>query len=132
MQTTWTLRRVDARGRASVDVLFPSWGAGAEVTLVMRDGTTRDLGTVRVPLRRIAYLRVASAHGGYVVLPRTRPRGATVHLLHPRPQSSAPLAGPTLAVQLVRAGRAHGAKFSARYAPVASERAAETAARMAR
>ncbi len=132
VQTTWTLKRVGARGRASVDVLFPSWGAGGAVTLVMRDGTTRRLGTVRVPLRRIAQLRVTSAHGGYVVLPRTRPRGATVHLLHPHPQSSAPLAGPTLAVQLVRAGRAHGAKFTARYAPVESERATETAARMAR
>ena len=80
---------------------------------MLRDGTTRRLGTVRVPLRRIAYLRVTSAHGAYVVLPRTRPRGATVHLMHPRPQSSAPLAGPTLAVQLVRAGRAHGGAGSA-------------------
>ena len=67
VQTTWTLRRVGARGRASVDVLFPSWGADAKVTLVLRDGSTRTLGTVRVPLRRIAYLRVTSAHGGYLV-----------------------------------------------------------------
>jgi hypothetical protein len=100
------------------------------VTLVLRDGTTRRLGSVRVPLRRIAYLRVESAHGAYLVLPRTRPRGATVHLMHPHAQSSAPLAGPTLAVQLVRAGRARSARFSARYAPVESGRAAETAARL--
>ena len=132
VQTTWTLRRAGARGRASVDVLFPSWGEGAVVTLVLRDGTTRRLGTTRVALRRVAYMRVTSLHGAYLVLPRTRPRGATVHLLHTRPQSSAPLAGPTLAVQLVRAGRAGGARFSARYAPVEGGRAAETAARLAR
>ena len=66
------------------------------------------------------------------MLPWRRPRGATVHLLHPRAQSSAPLAGPTLAVQLLRASRARTAGFSARYAPVERERAAETAARLAK
>ena len=130
VETTWTLRRTGARGRASVDVLFPSWGRDAEVTLLLRDGSSRRLGTTRFLLRQVSYLRVQSEHGAYLVLPRRRPRGATVHLMHPRPQSSAPLAGPTLAVQLVRAGRAAGARFSARYAPVESGRAAETAARL--
>jgi hypothetical protein len=99
---------------------------------VLRGGEERPLGTVRVPLRRVAHLRVTSAHGSYVVLPRTRPRGATVHILRTRPQSSAPAPGPTLAVQLVRAGHGGGARFSARFAPVAGDRAAETAARLAR
>ena len=129
VHTTWSLRRTGARGRASADVLFPTWGPEAEVTAVMRDGSTRRVGTVRIPLARIAQLQVRSRHGGYVVLPWRRPRGASVHLLHPRPQSSAPLAGPTLAVQILRAGRAREARFSARYAPVERERAAETAVR---
>jgi len=98
----------------------------------MRNGTTRRVGDVRISLARIASLLVRSRNGAYVVLPRRRPRGAAVHLLHPRPQSSAPLAGPTLAVQIARASRARSAVFSARYAPVERERAAETAARSAR
>ena len=129
VHTTWTLRRTGARGRASADVLFPTWGAGAEVTAVMRDGSERRVGDVRIPLAQIAQLQGRSRHGGYVVLPWKRPRGATVHLLHPRPQSSAPLAGPTLAVQILRASRGRTARFSARYAPVERERAAETATR---
>jgi len=132
VQTTWTLTRAGARGRATVDVLFPSWGSDAEVEAVLGDGSIRRIGTVRVPLRTVSYLRITSRYGAYVVLPRTRPRGATVHLLIPRAQSSAPLAGPTLAVQLVRAGRDRGASFTARYAPVGRVRAAETAARIAR
>ena len=81
---------------------------------------------------RVAHLLVESEHGAYVVVPTQRPRGATVHLVRTKRQSSAPLAGPALAVQLVRRGRARTARFGARYAPVERERAAETAARMAR
>jgi hypothetical protein len=99
---------------------------------VMRSGETRRVGTVRIPLDRIAHLVIASRYGGYVVLPRRRPRGATVHLLHPAAQSSAPLAGPTLAVQIARESRARTAVFSARYAPANSGRAAATAARLTR
>jgi len=131
-QTTWELRRAGALGRATVDVTFPSWGGGtAAVTAVLRDGTAQPLGFRRLPLRTVAHLRVASRHGGYVVVPRMRPAGATVHLLRAKRQSSAPLAGPSLAVQLVRAGAASRSRFSARFAPVAPGRAAETAARLA-
>ena len=130
VQTTWSLRRTGAGGRATADVLFPSWGSDARVTAVLRGGGTRTVGTVRIPLARISRLVVESRNGGYVVLPRRRPRGAAVHLLHPRPQSSAPLAGPTLAVQIARASRARSAVFSARYAPMERGRAAETAARL--
>jgi hypothetical protein len=131
-QTTWSLKRTGARGRANVDVLFPSWGSGAEVHAVMRGGAVRRIGAVRVPLRRIAHLVIRSKHGAYVVLPTRRPRGATVHLLHPRPQSSAPLAGPTLAVQVARNRRVRRVTVGARFAPVERERAAETAARLTR
>jgi hypothetical protein len=132
VQTTWTLRRTGAGGRASVDVLFPSWGSDARVTAVLRGGGERQVGNVRIPLKGIAHLLVQSRNATYLILPRLRPRGATVHLLHPRPQSSAPLAGPTLAVQLARESKVRSARFSARFAPVERERAAETAARIAR
>ena len=130
VQTTWSLRRTGATGRATADVMFPSWGDDAVVTAVLRGGGTRRVGDVRIPLERISQLLIESRNGAYVVLPRRRPRGATVHLLHPRPQSSAPLAGPTLAVQLARESRVRSAVFSARYAPVERGRAAETAARL--
>jgi hypothetical protein len=132
VQTTWSLKRTGARGRANVDVLFPSWGSDAHVFAVMRGGATRRIGTARVPLRRIAHLVIQSRYGAYIVLPSRRPRGVTVHLLHPRPQSSAPLAGPTLAVQLARNRRVRNARFGARFAPVERGRAAETAARLMR
>jgi hypothetical protein len=99
---------------------------------VMRGGEARRVGAVRIPLRGVAHLLVESRHATYLVLPRRSPRGATIHLMRPRPQSSAPLAGPTLAVQLLRASPGGSAVFSARFAPVERERAAETAARSAR
>jgi hypothetical protein len=132
VQTSWFLRRISASGRATVDVLFPSWGDDAEVDAVMRDGTVRRVGSVRIPLAGIAHLLVRSRHSAYVVLPRAQPRGATVHLLRTSPQSSAPRPGPTLAVQVARESGAGTARFSARYAPVERERAAETAARLAK
>ena len=132
-QTSWSLRRVSARGRATVDVLFPSWGADVAVTARLHDGSDVRVGSVRIPLARVAYLRVASRHASYLVVPRARPRGATVHLLRVRPQPSAPSPGPSLAVQLVRSGRSKSARFSARFAPVELGRAAAaTAARLKR
>jgi hypothetical protein len=131
-QTSWSLRRLAARGRATVDVVFPSWGgSSAGVTAVLRDGSSVPVGAARIALSRIAYLRVASRHASYAIVPRSRPRGATVHLLRVAAQDSAPLPGPALAVQLVRAGRATSARFSARFAPVELGRAAVTAARLA-
>ena len=49
VQTSWSLSRTGASGRATVDVLFPSWGADARVTAVLRDGGTRRVGSVRFP-----------------------------------------------------------------------------------
>ena len=122
VSTQWTVRRAAGRARQTVDVLFPSTGRdSAEITAVLRDGSERRIGLTRRPLRQIAYLHVRSAGAGYVVVPRSRPCGATVHLLRTRAQSSAPDAGPTLAVQLARESRARRAVFSARVAPVTAE-----------
>ncbi len=122
-QTTWDLRRTGGRGRATVDVLFPSWGRNAAgATAVMEDGSRRRLSSVRIPLRGISRLEVTSRHGGYTVVPLSRPRGATVHLIRTRAQGSAPNPGPTVGVQLVREGRQRHARFSARFAPVGTAR----------
>ncbi len=132
VHTTWTLVRTSrARGRVSADVLFPSWGRDATVTATLRDGSLVRVGARRLPLARVASLRIASRYTDYVVLPWRRPRGATIHLLRTAPQPSAPLAGPTLAVQLARRSRARSVRFSARFAPVTHERAASMAARLA-
>jgi hypothetical protein len=128
--TEWHVRRAAGRARQTVDVLFPSTGGRATVVAVLRDGSERRVGLVRQPLRRIAYLHVRSEHAGYVIVPRSRPRGATVHLLRTRAQSSAPDPGPTLGVQLARESRGRRAAFSARVAPVTAERRDAVAARL--
>lgn len=113
VDTSWRARRASRGARATVDVLFPTGSRDASVIAVMRDGREVRVGSVRMALRDVARFRV----GGYVVVPRSRPRGATVHVLHPHPQSSAPTPGPTLAVQLVRAGHAGSVAFHARVLP---------------
>jgi len=110
VETSWRLSRFSGRARASVDVLFPTGVPGSKLVAVLRGGRERRVGSVRFPLRDVERFRV----GGYVVVPRSQPRGAMVHALTPRPQSSAPHPGPTLAIQLVRAGHARHAAFRAR------------------
>jgi hypothetical protein len=130
VETAWSVRRSSARARLTADVTFPSVGRGrSSVTAVLSDGSLRSIGFERRPLADVAYLYVRSRHGGYVVVPRTRPRAASLHLLAPRQQSSAPDPGPTLAVQIVREGRERRAAFSARVAPARGlEQAASVAA----
>jgi hypothetical protein len=114
VETSWRARRSSPdSARATVDVLFPTGSRDASIVAEMRDGRSVRVGTVRMALRDVARFRV----GGYFVVPRSRPRGATVHVLHPRPQSSAPTPGPTLAIQLARAGRTRSVAFRARVLP---------------
>jgi hypothetical protein len=114
VETAWSLRRLAPGPRQTVDVLFPTWGAGARVIAILRDGGRRTLGARRLPLASIAWLEMHSRHAAYVVRPLRHPAGATVHLLQTRPQSSAPLPGPSLGVQLVRGARSRRAAFAAR------------------
>jgi hypothetical protein len=100
----------------STDVLFPSWGAGARVTMMERDGRAVAVGRAPVPLSGAAYLHVQSADSGYVVVVHGVPAGATARLLAPRRQSSAPRAGPTLALQLTRGVRFRRTGLSVRIA----------------
>ena len=82
---------------------FPSWGRGARAVAVLRDGRQVVLNGRRLALERVRSVRVISSRGGYTVEPLVRPRGATLRLLATAPQSSAPSAGPTLAVGFGRA-----------------------------
>jgi hypothetical protein len=115
VDTSWSLRRATrpAAPRATIDVLFPTGSRDARIVAELRNGRERPVSSVHFPLRDVARFRV----GGYVVVPRSRPRGATVHALSPSPQDSAPNPGPTLAIQLVRAGHARNTAFHARVLP---------------
>ena len=65
---------------------------------------------------------------GYVAVPMSRPRGATVHILPTSPQSSDPRPGPTAAIQLARYARFSRAALTVRLMPVHSEQEAAAAA----
>ena len=102
----WSVRR---RNPGPVDVTFPSTGRGAHAVALLRNGRRVVLSGGRLALARVRSVRVISIRGGYTVEPLVWPRGATLRVLATAPQSSAPSAGPTLAVALGR-----GTSFAAR------------------
>jgi hypothetical protein len=109
IETRWTIEPRQARGRWTVDVLFPSTGAGATITA------------------KGGWYHVASADSGYVVVPLgDAPR---FRLIQPTPQDSAPDPGPTLAISL---GRLRPLRFAVRIAPASAADAAVVAARLQR
>ena len=112
IETYWTVEpRRAARGRWSVDVMFPSTGADAFVDAELEDGTLERLGERR--LGDVRRLHVHSRDSGYVVEPLTRVPGR-LRLLHPAPQDSAPEPGPTLAIALLSASRLRPLSFAVR------------------
>ena len=92
----WTVSGPRA-GKARSGVRFPSWGRAARLVAELRDGRKLRLDRP-LALARIARLHIISERSGYVVTPRTRPRGAIVRRLRTRRQGSAPDPGPTLEV----------------------------------
>ena len=110
--TTWRVGRRRGAGALSTDVLFPSWGGRTAVIAVMRDGTRRRLGSVR--LAEVARFEIGSR---YTVIPLVRPAGAVASLRYPARQSSQPHPGPTLVVALTRRARFHRVGFAARIVP---------------
>jgi hypothetical protein len=131
IESSWVLRRRTGRARYTADVLFPSWGADAEVYAVRRDGSSVLVTSSRSEVSDVAYFHVRSGRSGYVVVVHGAPRGTTAHLLRPGRQSSAPDPGPTLALQLARRERFRRAALTVRIAPVHDGReAAATAARL--
>jgi hypothetical protein len=106
IETRWHLDRLRGHARLQALALLPSWGAGARVVAVLRDGSRVSVRSRSVALARVEHLEVISAHGGYDVVPLSRPTGAVARILLPSRQSSDPDPGPTLAVEL-----AHGASW---------------------
>ena len=92
-----------APGRFDAALRFPSWGAGARVVAELADGTALELGRRPLPVAGVLAFHVVSAYSGYRVVPLRVPPGATARLERARPQPSAPLAGPTLALMARRA-----------------------------
>jgi hypothetical protein len=93
----WTVSGARARAAHS-GVTFPSWGRAAELVAELRDGRKVPVGSRPLALARVARLHIVSERSGYVVTPRTRPRGALVRRLRTARQDSAPNPGPTLEV----------------------------------
>ena len=110
--TRWQVEGSGRRG--TVDVLFPSTGAGAKVIALLRDGRRVTVSERRIALSRIARFEIRSALASYSVTPLKRPRRATAHVVRPSAQSSAPDPGPTLGIQLVRAAKVTRTGFAAR------------------
>ena len=132
IETRWVVEpRRAARGRWSVDVLFPSTGRAAYVVAVLAGGSTERLGDDDRPLEDVRWLHVASADSGYVIVPLTRVPGR-LRLVRPAPQDSAPDPGPTLAIALLSATRLRRLGFAVRIAPAQPGAAAGVAARLQR
>ena len=83
IESTWSLVPRTRTGRHSAHTLFPTWGGGATVTVVGRDGSRRELRNGRVDLGRVAWFELMGPDGGYVVVPS----GATPHAPCPSPAS---------------------------------------------
>jgi hypothetical protein len=115
----WTIRATTRR-RRSVEALFPSTGgARAAVWALLRDGQAVQVSEPR-PVQGVAAFYVQSERSGYVVEPLDRVKGATVSLVQPRRQPSAPDPGPTLSVRLTgRLARKRPVHFSVRMTPAA-------------
>ena len=136
IETRWSVAR-RMRARYTVDVLFPSWGKSATVEAVLRGGrrvTLAKPGRKRreIALRDVVYFYLAGEETGYVVVPTGHRPHAKAHILRPRPQSSAPRPGPTLALQLAHGKRFRRLGLAMRVAPAASRQEAAQAARRLR
>ena len=116
IESTWTLLPQHGAGRQTAHATFPSWGETATVTAVYRDGSHHRITSGTIDLAAVAWFELMGDDGGYVVVPRARPR-ARVHLLHPAAQSTAPHPGPTLAIELLDGERPRRIDLTVRYAP---------------
>ena len=116
IETEW---RVSGASSKTVEVIFPSWGAGARVTAVGKDGSRRSVSSA-VSLDKVAWFHVESEHTGYVVVLRRGEGTASTKAV--ASQSSAPHPGPTLTV------RTKSTVIVARLAPAKSAEEARTVA----
>ena len=109
--------QVTCRGRCRYRVRahFPTWGT-ATITAILRDGTRLRLlpGAPDVRLAEVAALELGR---GYRLVPLERPAGATLSAVHVARQATNPHPGPTLRVELVRAGAFHQRSLAVRIVP---------------
>jgi hypothetical protein len=120
IETEW--RTSGVGGSRTVEVLFPSWGAAAKVTAVLRSGERRSVGK-HLRMDDVAWFHIESEHTGYVVV--VRRGGAAASVAAVAAQSSAPHPGPTLSVE------ASASVIVARIAPArTAEEAQAVAARL--
>jgi hypothetical protein len=93
----------------TVDVLFPSWGRGAQIEAVFGNGARvvlagKGAGSGRPDARRRRTSTSQARRSGYVVVPRGASAG-TAHMLRPEAPVLCTQPGPTLAIQIVRHAR---------------------------
>jgi hypothetical protein len=93
--------RVTCAGSCRPIAHFPTWGAGAAIQAVRRDGTRVELtpGGTRLRLSEVAELELGR---GYRVVPLAAPRAATLVAVEVARQPTNPHPGPTLRVELGR------------------------------
>jgi hypothetical protein len=99
IHVAWQVTRTRA-GALSAEAMLPSWG---EVTLnaVLYSGATLKLAEpASVRLSDVRYFFLDGSEGGYVVVPRSFPPDATVHVLTPSPQNSNPRPGPSISLRI--------------------------------
>ena len=132
IESSWSLHRRAGHGRYTVAVGFPSWGAGAIIEAVLRDGSRIAVGSERLQLGEIDHFLVRSEFSGYVVELRDQPADGTARSARPAAQSSAPDPGPTLVVELARNSRLSSAALTARLAPARAAVEAAAAAMLRR
>jgi hypothetical protein len=100
IHVTWQITR-SRTDVLTAEALMPSWGEEAKLSAVLHTGeVVRFAGTLSVELAAVRYFFINGAESGYVVVPRTIPRGATAHALFPAAQSSNPRPGPSISIRM--------------------------------
>jgi hypothetical protein len=129
IETTWDVRRIGPRRTLRVEALFPSWGAGAGIDAVRADGSRVPVapGGDPVALADVAWFHLAGPSGGYVLVCLEAPPALARAIAVGR-QPSAPLAGPSLALELANGRDFSRTRLRVRITPAAGAAQARAAA----
>jgi hypothetical protein len=113
----WDVRCRGTCGPYTVDVQLPSWGAGAAITAIRRDGTRLTV----TPAAAIALADVGTLvlGDGYTATPIVRPPGAVLLAIPTSPQPTDTHPGPTLAIRLVASAPVTRTRLAVRLQPLA-------------
>jgi hypothetical protein len=120
IESRWHVTCAGRCRRYRVRAHFPTWGAGARIDVVRRDGTRLRLaGPGATPGTRVALSDIAAVELGhaYRVIPLRRPRAATLVAVAVNRQPTNPHPGPSLRVELVRHGPFHERSLAVRIEP---------------